>query len=1097
MTTFAFVSNRILTRSSRTAWILILTALMTSSGLGWSRDQEKKADAATPAAQAEKAKVQPPAKPAPPSTPPTYASAIANLKFREIGPANMGGRVDDFAVVESDPNIVYAGFASGGVWKTTNAGTTWEPLFDKEAVSTIGALAVAPSDPSIVWVGTGEVNNRQSSSWGNGVYKSMDAGRTWKNMGLADTQTIGAVAIHPVLPDIVYAAAPGHLWGPNKERGVYKTTDGGRSWKQALFINEDTGAVDLVMDPQSPETLYAASYQRRRTVFGFNGGGPGSAIYKTTDGGATWNKLSKGLPYENEDAGETGRIGLTIYRRNPSIIYATIEHSQGGIFRSEDKGETWKKMSPTQHRPMYYSRIYIDPANDLRVWMLGAPMLYSEDGGKTFRMDRVRRIHGDYHAMWINPRDSRQMIVGSDGGVHWSYDAGKSWDFVNTIAVGQFYEIGYDMRRPYRVYGGLQDNGNWTGPSRTLDTLGITNEDWHSIGGGDGFYVQVDPQDPDTVYAESQDGYLFRRDLRTDESRSIRPRAEEGEHLRFQWNSPILISAHDSKRLYYGAQFLYRSDDRGDTWTKISPDLTTGQDRNKLPIMGKVPDAKTRSRHDGVQDWPCITAIGESPRNGDVLWVGTDDGRLQVTRDGGKNWENVADRVPKLPRGTYVTRVVASRSSEGTAYAAFDGHRMNDFGIYVYATADYGRTWKDISAGLPRNNGVVNVIREHHRDLNLLFVGTEYGAFLSSDKGATWMPLKLNLPTVPVDDIAIHPRDNDLILGTHGRSIWILDDITPLEQLNAQVLASDVHVFDPRPATAWRMHMGRYATGQKLFLGPNPPYGAVITYYLKSKPAKDQKILATVTDASGKKIREIEVKDAEAGVNRLVWDLRYDPAVKLTPEEEGELGDYFGGGMTPPVEPGTYTLTVTVDKASAVKPVMVEDDPRIQISAVDRAERHEALMRLYDLGGRVTRSYQSLLRLKKSLAAALADWGKPDATKIPDEIKAAAEALQKKTGELLDKYIPPQPATEGDAGPPLEIKPPTVLEKLWEISGGVEEYSGKLTEPQKKDIEAVAKLVEGTGQAVSKLIETDLADLNKKINQAGILFIRAGKEEKK
>ena len=1085
--------NRMLQRLRRAAAIALLAGLAFWPALTAATPQDQPAQGqAKPAAAPAKPQAQ-----AKPVAPPTAEQALSKLKLREIGPANMGGRVDDFAVVESDPNIVYVGFASSGVWKTTNGGTTWEPIFDKEAVSTVGALALAPSDPSILWVGTGEANNRQSSSWGNGVYKSTDAGRTFKNMGLADSQAIGAIAVHPVLPDIVYVAAAGHLWGPNKERGVYKTSDGGRSWKQVLFVNEDTGAFDLAMDPRSPDTLYAATYQRRRAPFGFNGSGPGSAIYKTTDGGANWVKLTKGLPYENEESPETGRIGLTIYRRDPNIVYATVEHAQGGIFRSDDKGETWRKMSPTQHRPMYYSRIFIDPNNDLRIWMLGAPMLYSEDGGKSFRTDRVRRIHGDYHAMWIDPKDSRQMIVGSDGGLYWSHDAGRSWDYVDTIAVGQFYEVGYDMAKPYRVYGGLQDNGNWGGPSRTRDGGGISNEEWESIGGGDGFYVQVDPSDPNTVYAESQDGYVYRLDLRTTEQHSIRPRQAEGEHLRFQWNSPILISRHDPKRLYYGAQFLYRSENRGDTWTKISPDLTTGQDRVKLSIMGKVPDAKTRSRHDGVQDWPCITTLGESPVDPAVLWVGTDDGCLQVTRDGGKTWENVIGRVPNLPRAVYVSRVEPSRTAAGAAYAAFDGHRQDDFGVYVFATTDFGRTWKDVSAGLPRNKGTVSVIREHFRNPNLLFVGTEYGAYVSLDRGSSWMQFKLNLPTVPVDDIAIHPRENDLILGTHGRSIWILDDLAPLEQMSDSVLKSDVFLFDPRPAVAYRMHLSRYSTGHKYFSGPNPPYGAVISYYLKAKPGKDQKVTLTVADASGKKIREVEIKNAEAGVNRASWDLRYDPAFKVAREQESEWDEYYFGGFGPMAQPGTYTLTLTVDKTSVSKPVVVEDDPTVQVSAADRAARWTELMRLFDLDGRTTKSYLALTKLKKSLAAVLADWAKPDAAKaVPDEVKKAAESLQKSTDEVLGKYMPPESAP-GDAGPPAEIKPPTLMERMSMLTMELEEYTAAPSEPLKAEITVAIKEAGEVIAAGDKILNTDLVELNKKINQAGIPLIRATVEEKK
>src|SRR3984893_18795585 len=550
---------------------------------------------------------------------PNITDKLKNLELREIGPAVMGGRIDDFAVVESNPNIVFVGVASGGVWKTTNNGTTWTPVFDKEAGPTIGDIAIAPSDPSVVWVGTGEPNNRQSSSWGDGAYKSLDGGKTWQKMGLAATHHIGRIVIHPRNPDVVYVAALGHLWGPNAERGVYKTTDGGKTWSQVLKINDDTGVSDIAMDPQSPDILYAAAYERRRTPYGFNGGGPDGGIYKTSDGGATWKKLSKGLPYEN-GGGDIGRIGLDIYRKDSNIVYAIVQHEKGGTYRSDDKGETWKKMGDTNPRPSYYSQIRIDPNSDLRIWELGAQMYYSEDGGKTFSTPRVKSIH-------------------------WSYDNGRTWDFINTIAIGQFYEVGLDNEKPYKICGGLQDNGSWCGPSMSLTRDGIVNGDWTLMPGGDGFYARIDYADPWIVYTESQDGHISRRDEHTGQQREIMPVAKAGEpHYRFQWNSPVEVSAHDHNTIYYGGNYLFKSTDRGDSWTRLGGDLTTGVDRNKLQIFGKTPDKNTLSRHDGVEEYPTITTLAESPLTSNVLWVGTDDGNVQVSRDGGKTWKNVVAR---------------------------------------------------------------------------------------------------------------------------------------------------------------------------------------------------------------------------------------------------------------------------------------------------------------------------------------------------------------------------------------------------------------------------------------------------------------------
>lgn len=1062
-------------------WLVCLLAL----GLAWPQPA---------AAQGRKRKARKPqpvaaAAPAQAGQPITYEAALANLKFREIGPANMGGRIDDFAVVESNPDVIFAGTASGGVWKTTNGGITWEPVFDKEAVSTIGAVTVAPSDASIVWVGTGEPNNRQSSSWGNGVYKSTDGGETWTHVGLADTQSIGRIVIHPMNPDVVYVAALGHLWGPNKERGLYKTIDGGRSWKQVLFIDEDTGAADVALDPKSPDTLYAAAYKRRRTAFGFNGGGPESGPYKSTDGGASWHKLTKGLP-EGDD---TGRIGISIYRKNPNIVYAVVQHAQGGVFRSQDKGETWAKMSDTDPRPSYYSQIVVDPNNDLRIWVLGASMFYSEDGGKTFRTNWVQRIHGDFHALWIDLANSAHVLAGSDGGIHLSHDGGRTWDFVNTIALGQFYEVGYNLEKPYLICGGLQDNGAWCGPSRTWFTQGITNDDWYRVGGGDGFYVKVDPSDPNTVYGEAQDGALFRRELRTNEARNIRPLPKEGDPpYRFQWNAPLVLSSHDPKTVYYGGNYLFKSTDRGDTWARLGGDLTTGVDRNKLPIFGKLPSKDTLSLNDGVQWYPTITTISESPLSSAVLWVGTDDGNLQVTRDGGQTWRNVADRVPGVPRGTYISRVLASGQAEGTAYAAFDGHRGDDFHAYLFRTTDYGETWKLISAGLPQDNGTLHVVREDPNNPNLLFAGTEYGAYVSFDGGEGWHALKMNLPTVPVDDIAIQPRENDLILGTHGRSVWVLDDIVPLERLDGKLLASDLVLFPIRPATAWRMYANKANTGHKLFVGQNPPYGALVDYYLKAKPPEKEKVKITVLDKDGKLVRELD-GPGEPGINRTNWDLRYGAPAELTPEqrEAQAQGFFLGAPRGPMVEPGEYTVKVTVGKDEATGTVRVEEDPRIAISAAERAARHQAMMQLYEMYKTADQGRKTVTGLKTALEKAIESWKKPEAPKVPENIQKDAETLEKLVEQVGRRFVSPRAAL-GNAGPPLEYAPPPLPLRIGRLMFVIDGYTAPPTVQQQEELASVAKRLDETMAEVKRLIDEDLANLNKEMNAAGLPHIWPG-----
>jgi len=921
--------------------------------------------------------------------------ALNDLEWRCIGPANWEGRVVDFAVLPEDPHTVYAATASGGVWKTKNNGVTWDPVFDDQGTSSIGDIEVSPSHSDIVWVGTGEANNRQSSSWGNGVYKSCDGGETWLHMGLEGTHHIGGIVVHPTDPDIVYVAALGHLWGPNKERGLFKTTDGGETWRNSKFINEDTGFVDVAMDPGNPSTLYAAAYQRRRRGWGFNGGGPGSGIYKTTNGGETWHRLTEGLP-----RGITGRIGIDVYRKNPNVVYAVIQHKEGGVFRSDDKGSSWRKMSSTNPRPMYYSQIRIDPGNDLRIWVLGAPLYVSEDGGKNFKRDYVREVrpdhypvHPDYHALWINPRNSNHMIAGTDGGIYFSYDRGRTWDFVNALPLAQFYEITFDMREPYFVYGGLQDNGVWGGPSANYNAFGITNEDWFKFGAGDGFHVQVDPTDYKTVYYASQYGNIMRMDLDSWQSKSLKPEsADDEEAYRFNWNSPILLSPHDPETVYLGGNRLFISHDKGETW-EATEDLTSQLDRDKIPVMGVLTDRDTPSRNDGIAAYGDITTISESPLKKGLLYAGTDDGNLQVSQDGGKTWKNVIDKIRSLPGKIYVSRVVASRFEEGRAYATFDNHRNDDFAPYVFMTGDYGENWKSISDGLPEG-GTANVIREHHGNPDLLFLGTERGAYASLDRGRKWMPIKSNLPIAPVDDIAVHPRENDLIFGTHGRGAWILDDITPLEQLTPEVLDAPGHLFDIRRAILFNPSSRDYTGtpfGHKIFVAPNPPFGAVISYYLKEDVQKEAKII--IKSGDGKIINQIE-GPKKAGINRVTWNLKYAWPSAPVEGRRSERNRVQG----PFVLPGEYQVYLEVSRSKMMKPVTVVGDPRIDVSFEERKAQHDALYSLYELfpalasADKVTREFKDQLddlrqKLKKI----------PDA---PASIKEKIEALSKALKEV-------------------------------------------------------------------------------------------------
>ncbi|HKB64208.1 MAG TPA: hypothetical protein VKC61_00010 [Pyrinomonadaceae bacterium] len=1003
---------------------------------------------------------------------------LKNLQFRAIGPAIMGGRIDDIAVVESNPSTYYVGTATGGVWKTVNNGTTFDPIFDEQGSTSIGDIAIAPSDPSIVWVGTGEPNNRQSSSWGDGIYRSLDAGKTWQNMGLRDSKHIGRVVIDSSNPNIVYAAVLGHLWGPNKERGVFKTTDGGKTWNNVLFINEDTGVIDLAMDPASPMTLYAAAYQRRRTPWGFNGGGTGSAIYKTVDGGATWNKLTKGLP-----EGVTGRIGLDIYRRDPNIVYALVENAKGGAFRSDDRGETWRKLSDVDSRPMYYSQIRIDPNNDQRLWQLAANMFNSDDGGKTWIQNLVQRIHGDFHALWIDPADSNHVLTGSDGGLHASYDRGRTWDFINTIPIGQFYEVSMDNQKPFWVYGGLQDNGSWSGPSGTLNQEGITNDDWFRTGGGDGFYSVVDPTDPSVVYVESQNGTVSRLELKTGERKSIRPEARPGEkRYRFDWNSPIVISPHNNRTIYFGGNRVFRSPDRGNTWT-WSDDLTKDQDREKLTIMGALPGKETLSRHDGVETFGQVVTLAESPIKEGLLYAGTDDGNLQISRDSGKTWKNIIDKVPGVPKNTYVSRVIPSRYAEGTAYLTLDGHRSDDYATYMFITTDYGESWKSIRSNVPA--GVTaRVIREHPRNQNLLFLGTEFGAYVSFDRGGRWTRLKGNLPLVRIDDIQIHTRDNALVLATHGRSIWVLDDLSPLERASESILTSDIHLFDVAPATHFRLYGRKGNTGHKWFAAPNPPYGAVINYYVKDKPKDEVKL--TITDQGGAVVRDLK-GPKEAGLNRVVWDLRLNPP---SPPREGEGGGFFGAPRGPRVQPGVYIVKVSAGDKITSGNVTVQEDPRIQIVEADRGKLNEAIAKAYALQKSAEAARKTMTSLKTqitSLQASLKD-NSEVSKPVNDSVQKVSDGLAAIQKKLLNA-----PDNSGGAGPALPDEPRPLLNQINGVAFGLDNYTATPTADELIRIEDLSKQLRDLLAELNKFIAEDVANLNKQLRDSGLQFLNPGK----
>jgi len=914
----------------------------------------------------------------PPVTPITTANSVGTgpldrLYFRSIGPATPSGRVDDFAVLESDPTTFYVAMATSGVYKTTNGGTTFTSVFDHESTGSVGAIAIAPTDANLVWVGTGEGNNRQSSSWGEGVFKSTDGGRSWKNMGLRASKQIAKVLVDPVDFNVVYVAALGDLWGAGGERGVYKTSDGGLTWARVLHVDDETGATELVMDPSNNKTLYAASYQRRRQQWGMNGGGPGSAIWKSTDAGQTWSKLESGVP-----AGAKGRIGLDIYRRDPNVLYARIEHAtESGVYRSDNAGATWRKMSDTNPRPMYFGVIKIDPQTDSRIYVPGVSLHISDDGGRTFRADGAERIHVDHHALWINPKDPRHLIIGNDGGVSISHDRSANWVWMPNVLGAQAYHVEFDMQTPYHVCAGLQDNNTWCGPSASRTNSGIINDDWYVISGGDGFQPLMDPTDSRIVYAESQDGRMSRTDRLTNERQTVRPEPAEQKPgdtsglYRFNWDTAMQLSPFDPATIYIGANLVLKSSDRGRSYQPISPDLTTNTDRETLPIMGVAAKDINIAKHDGVTTFGNIVTLEESAARQGVVWVGSDDGIVSVTQDAGKTWTNVTAKIGGVPKFTYVADVLPSRVAAGTAYVAFDGHRGGDYNTYVFATTDFGATWKSLAANLPKGE-VARGLAEDRKNPDVLYLGTETGLWVSLNRGGAWTRIKANLPTMPIYEIKQHPRDHDLILATHARGIWILDDVSPIQQW-AKSEGADSFVFDTEPATIANVANDQMKgfEGNRLFLGQNPVAGATLAYRLKAD-AKDIKFV--IKDASGTVVRELTGTPStplgasdtgdrnQAGLNLLKWDLRVQPLRPLPPAPgapapaagAGGGGGFGGGGNNGPyVLPGTYKATLNVNGRDVQSiDVSVKGDPQIAITAADRKIWHDTAKDLHDLQGK-------------------------------------------------------------------------------------------------------------------------------------------------
>lgn len=919
---------------------------------------------------------------------------FAALRLRSIGPANMSGRFTDVAVNETNSYEFYAAAANGGLWKTSDNGVTWKAVFENQPVNSIGSVTVDQRRPQTVWVGTGEATNRQSSGWGDGVYKSTDGGTTWANMGLRSTARIARIVVDPTNSDVVYVASPGHLWGPNSERGLFKTVDGGRTWTPILTRDDNTGVVDVAVDPSDPRTVYAALYQHRRTPFGFVGGGPGSGLYKSTDAGATWTQLTSGLP-----AGTVGRISISIYAKDPRIVYVSVEKGLrytssisydkrlGGVYRSEDKGATWRFMSDWNPRPAYSSQLRVDPSDQSRLYAMQWSV--SDDSGKTWRSPR-QSLHGDDRMVWVDPKDSRHLIKADDGGIGISYDRGVKWLFVTSLAVSQPYHVSVTTTSPYLVCAGLQDNGSWCGLTSTYTTPGPLNEDWFRVGGGDGFNNVVDLTDNTTLYSSSQYLGLTRVNLRTLETVQIRPVPKEGEGPKLGnwgapdprvgrkimpagWNSPLIISPHNHNTIYAGMRELWKSVDRGTTWTSLG-DLTTRVDRRSLAIMGQMPTDTTLSLDDGVSYFPSTTAISESPVRPGVLYVGTDDGNLQVSQDGGRTWKNVRGNVPGVPQGTWVAHLEASRTSAGTVYAAFDGHQADDFTNYLFRSTDYGTTWTALSATLPPDR-VLHVIKEDPRNARVLYLGTEQGLFVSTDAGANWREVR-GLPRMPIFDFVVHPSENDLVIASHARGIWILDNLNALQELTPTVAQSRSHLFTLRTAVERRLTNVKAHAGDMIFRGENPPNGAIVDYWLGDAVANDS-VAITVHDARGTDVSSVKTTHA-AGVNRVVWNLRLPslpgPAAGADDDEEGPRGAPLGRF----VAPGRYIVRLRVGSTTTEQPLTVRDDPRVTVTALERAQWYRA-----------ADSVASVYREAFALST--------------DAAKGSDAELKKSTRELLDR----------------------------------------------------------------------------------------------
>jgi photosystem II stability/assembly factor-like uncharacterized protein len=1003
------------------------------------------------------------------------SDSISGLGARNIGSAAMSGRVSALTGVKEDGRLsVYIGAASGGVWKSVNGGTTFKPVFDKQTAQSIGAIAIDPQAPKTIWVGTGEAWTRNSVSIGDGVYKSIDGGENWTNVGLKDSERISKILIDPKDGNTVYVCVPGKLWSDSEDRGVYKTTDGGQSWTKILKgANLSTGCSMMSMNPRDSKSIFAGMWDFRRKGWTFRSGGEnstaasGSAFFHTTDGGTTWTELdeksAKGLPPK-----PWGRIAVTVAPSNPDVVYALIESNRSALFRSDDGGKTWQERDRSNlmvWRPFYFANLIVDPKDENKIYKPDLGLIMSNDGGKSFS-GITGGAHGDFHDIWIDPDNTQHAIAGDDGGVWYSYDSGNTWWKAYNLPISQFYHVSVDENDPYHVFGGLQDNSVWMGDSAYPG--GISNSRWENLLGGDGFWVFPDPADANYVYAEYQGGEIARVNRITLEGRSIKPQPNYGEgKLRFNWNTPIHMSPNEQGTLYIGAQFLFRSRDHGQTWDRISPDLTTNDaEKQKQEESGGVTvdnsDAETHTT---------IYSISESPRDGQTIWVGTDDGNLQVTRDAGKNWTNVVGNVPDLPKASWVSWVEASRFDSATAYAVFDRHTFGDMDPHVYKTTDYGKTW---TAAVAKDSGVrgfAHVIKEDTVSPNLLFVGTEFGLWISLDGGKQWAQYKGHeFPDVPVRDIVVHSRESDLVLATHGRGIWIVDDITPLRKLTPDVLAQEAVFVPGKPAQQRLEANGGWAEGNATFFGPDPADAALITYYQKKRHIFGKMKIEIFDDQN--KLVDTVPANSRRGLTRVEWPMRLK-APRVPPAATAA----FEAAQGPRVVPGTYTVKMTRGKETYTTPLVITLDPRAKYTVEDRKLNFDATMRVYNLLGDMTFDVERINAVREALGERAAKLG------ANDPLRKRLQDLSARADEIRKKIVATK---EGGAITGEE----RIREKTTQLYGAFVGYEGRPADYQVARVDSLKHELDDVVKEFDAFVGKDVKEVNASLAKKKLEVIR-------